>query len=129
MVSDPTARRTTAFSDVTPHLGQIGVWRKRRRRHGPGLAAALEQLGYGTLWLGGSPPGDLAQVQELIAATTRLTLATGNRQYLAGRRGHRGCLVPPDRGPLPRAGFLLGVGAGHPEATGEYEKPYDALAR
>ena len=42
----------------------------------PELAAGLERLGYGTLWLGGSPDGDLAQAERLLDATTRLTLAT-----------------------------------------------------
>jgi len=126
MVSDPTAAHDGA-SDVTPHLGQIGVWRSAGDVT-PGLAAALEQLGYGTLWLGGSPPGDLAQVQELIAATTRLTLATGivniwQDDAVTVAASFRRI---EDRFP---GRFLLGVGAGHPEATGEYEKPYDALAR
>ena len=109
------------------HLGRVGVW-----RHGSGvtpeLALELEQLGYGAVWLGGSPAGDLTQAEQLIDATTTLTLATGIvniwqddarivaasfRRIEARYHGR----------------FLLGVGTGHPEATQEYVRPYDALTR
>src|ERR1700685_827257 len=100
------------------HLGRFGVWRGSAQVT-PELAVELERLGYGTLWLGGSPDGQLGQVEELIEATTTLTLATSivnmwkddaHTVSAAFRRveGHH-----PGR-------FLLGVGAGHREATQEY---------
>jgi hypothetical protein len=58
------------------HLGQFGVWRPVSMLS-PGLALVLEEAGYGTLWVGGSPDGSLAEIEELIDATTTLTLATG----------------------------------------------------
>jgi probable F420-dependent oxidoreductase len=107
-------------------LGRFGVWRAASMVT-PALAAELERLGYGTLWLGGSPDGRLEQVEELIEATTTLTLATSivnmwkddaHTVAAAFRRveGHH-----PGR-------FLLGVGAGHREATQEYARPYETLA-
>ena len=48
------------------------------------LAAQLERLGFGTLWLGSSPPGDLHEVVPLLEATSTLTVATGIVNIWAG---------------------------------------------
>ena len=108
------------------HLGRFGVWRAGAQLS-PDLAASLEQLGYGTLWVGGSPGADLRIVEELLDATTTLTLATGivsmwqsgAREVAASFRRIEG--RHPGR-------FLLGAGGGHREATSEYAKPYETLA-
>jgi probable F420-dependent oxidoreductase len=110
---------------VLDHLGQFGVWR-RWDQVTPELAVVLEQLGYGTLWLGGSPDGDLAQVQHLLDATTTLTLATSvvnmwqDDAPVVAASFRRVDARHPGR-------FLLGVGAGHREATQQYARPYDTL--
>jgi hypothetical protein len=56
---------------VRDHLGRFGVWRSGGMVT-PELAAGLERLGFGTLWLGGSPPGNLAQAEQLLDAATGL---------------------------------------------------------
>ena len=56
-------------------LGRFGIWRSASLVT-PQLAADIERLGFGTLWLGSSPAGDLVQAEELLDATTTLTLAT-----------------------------------------------------
>jgi alkanesulfonate monooxygenase SsuD/methylene tetrahydromethanopterin reductase-like flavin-dependent oxidoreductase (luciferase family) len=56
-------------------LGRFGIWR-RASQVTPELAAGIERLGFGALWLGSSPAGDLAQAEELLDTTTTLTLAT-----------------------------------------------------
>jgi probable F420-dependent oxidoreductase len=108
-------------------LGRFGIWRSASLVT-PELAAGIERLGFGTLWLGSSPAGDLAQAEELLGATTTLTLATSivnmwqdqpedvARSFARVQRRH------PGR-------FLLGVGAGNREATQQYARPYQALAR
>src|SRR6266699_4601036 len=108
-------------------LGRFGIWRSASLVT-PELAAAIERLGFGVLWLGSSPDGDLAQAEALLDATATLTLATSivnmwkdpadlvARSYARVQRRH------PGR-------FLLGVGAGHREATQRYARPYQALAR
>ena len=107
------------------HLGQFGVWRPVSMLT-PGLALALEEAGYGTLWVGGSPDGSLAEIEELIDATTTLTLATGivniwkDAATDVAASFRRIAARHPGR-------FLLGVGAGHREATAEYSRPYEAL--
>ncbi|WP_067833161.1 LLM class F420-dependent oxidoreductase [Nocardia lijiangensis] len=106
-------------------LGQFGVWRGYQGVT-PDEAHELEQLGYGTVWLGGSPPAELPVVESLLAATDSLTVATSIVNIwsapakIVADSFHRIEERFPGR-------FLLGVGAGHPEFNGPYRKPYDAL--
>jgi probable F420-dependent oxidoreductase len=108
------------------HLGRFGIWRASSQVT-PELAAGLERLGYGALWLGSSPSGDLAQAEQLLAATTTLTLATGvvnmwmDDAHAVAASFARVQARHPGR-------FLLGVGAGHREATRQYARPYETLA-
>jgi probable F420-dependent oxidoreductase len=109
-----------------PELGRIGVW--IGGPPSPELAGGLDELGYGAIWIGGSPGGDLKGVERTLAATTRLTVATGivniwkdDPETIAGSY-HRLSDTYPGR-------VFLGVGAGHPEATSRYTKPYDALVQ
>jgi probable F420-dependent oxidoreductase len=107
-------------------LGPFGIWRGASQVT-PDLAVSLERLGYGTIWLGGSPDGGLQVVSDLLAATSTLMFgtsivnmwkddaATVARSYARIEASH------PGR-------FVLGVGAGHPEATKEYASPYQTLA-
>jgi probable F420-dependent oxidoreductase len=108
------------------HLGEFGIWRGWQALS-PDLAAAIEAAGYGTLWVGSSPDGDLAGVEQLLAATSTLVLGTSivniwkdNAATVSGS-WHRLAGRFPGR-------FILGVGAGHPEATASYVTPYGALS-
>jgi probable F420-dependent oxidoreductase len=109
------------------HLGRFGIWRWWGGET-PELALGLERLGFGTLWLGGSPSGDLAAAEQVLDATTTLTVATGIVNVWQD----------PDPGKVASSfarvearhpgRFLLGVGIGHPEVSKEYARPYDTLA-
>ena len=106
-------------------LGKLGIW-----RHPSGVdakfAAEAEKLGYGAIWLGGSPGGDLEYVDDLLGATESLVVATGivniwqDEPASIAKAYERIAGKYPDR-------FLLGVGAGHREHTKEFKKPYTAL--
>jgi len=61
---------------VTRSLGPVGIW-ARGNRLSPELAAELEALGYGAIWIGGSPAADLAGPEALLDATDELVVATG----------------------------------------------------
>jgi probable F420-dependent oxidoreductase len=91
------------------------------------MAADIEQAGFGALWLGSSPGGDLAQVDELLDATSALTVGTSivNIWKDGPHEVADAFARLQDRHP---GRFVLGVGVGHPEATRQYERPYDALA-
>jgi probable F420-dependent oxidoreductase len=110
---------------LKPNLGRYGVWLGARSIK-PELAAGIEALGYGAVWIGGSPDAELSWVEPALAQTTSLQLATG--------------IVNIWNSPAPAVAdafqriesaypgrFLLGVGVGHREHTQEYVKPYDAL--
>jgi probable F420-dependent oxidoreductase len=92
----------------------------------PDQAQEIERLGYGTIWVGGSPPAELSFVEPLLASTTALKVATGivNIWTAAAKpvaeSFHRINTAYPGR-------FVLGVGVGHPEAHADYRKPYEAL--
>ncbi|GJF04443.1 TIGR03620 family F420-dependent LLM class oxidoreductase [Pseudonocardia sp. D17] len=110
---------------MTVQVGRYGVWRRASDLDGM-LAKRIEDLGYGAIWIGGSPPADLAIVDELLAATDRIAIATGivnmwnSPADEVARSYHRIASAHPDR-------FLLGVGIGHPEATAQYAKPFDTI--
>ncbi|HET9897576.1 MAG TPA: LLM class F420-dependent oxidoreductase [Streptosporangiaceae bacterium] len=108
-------------------LGPYGIWRPVSMVT-PELAAQLEQLGYGALWLGGSPRADLAIVDRLLAATSELVVATGIvNMWQADAREVAASFARIEAAHPGR--FLLGVGAGHREATAEYVKPYKTIVR
>ncbi len=106
------------------NLGRFGVWTFGAPQ--PEQAAEIENLGYGAVWPGGSPAGDLAFVEPLLAATEKLQVATGIVNVWTAPAAqvaesyHRIEAAYPGR-------FVLGVGIGHPEHTKEYRKPYDVL--
>src|SRR5580704_19056372 len=106
-----------------PSLGRFGSF---GRGVTPAQAKDIEALGYGSVWVGGSPPAELEWVEPILEATTTLQVATGivNIWSAAAKpvaeSFHRIESAYPGR-------FLLGVGVGHPEHTDVYKKPYDAL--
>ena len=118
-------------SQMTEHwreqLGKFGVWRSVNLVT-PDLAANLEGLGFGALWLGGSPGGDLAVIDELLDATSSLIVATGIVNVWQSDPHEVAASFARIEAAYPGR-FLLGVGAGHREATAEYAKPYDTLVR
>ena len=94
------------------------------------VAAELDDLGFGALWVGGSPPGDLGLAETLLGASRRLVVGTSivnvwtepaavvaaSTERLRGRFGDR---------------FVLGLGNSHApavEARGQsYTKPLSKL--
>ncbi len=110
---------------MTVELGRIGVW-AHSSALSPDVVAEVEKLGYGAVWIGGSPDGDLQIVDQLLAATEHLAVATGivnmwkDDAATVAASYHRIEQRFPGR-------FLLGVGIGHPEATKQYAKPYDTM--
>jgi len=108
-------------------LGRLGVWRNVAHVDVE-LARTIEELGYGTVWQGGSPDADLGAAEELLDGTDGLVVATGivniwksDAAELA-ESYHRIAARHPGR-------LLLGIGSGHREATPERAKPLEAMAR
>ncbi|MGE5695297.1 MAG: LLM class F420-dependent oxidoreductase [Candidatus Sericytochromatia bacterium] len=106
-----------------PNLGRFGSF---GRGVTPQQANEIEALGYGAVWVGGSPPAELDWVEPILEKTTTLKVATGIVNIWTAAPGpvaesfHRIDSGYPGR-------FLLGIGVGHPEAHSQYRKPIDAL--
>ena len=107
-------------------LGPVGVCRGVNDLD-PAMAKVIEELGYGTIWQGGSPGSDLRAAEELLDATESLHLTTGivniwksDSAELAGSYHHIEARYP--------GRLLLGIGSGHREATPQRVRPLDAMA-
>jgi probable F420-dependent oxidoreductase len=104
-------------------LGTFGVWTNYRTlgEENAGEAARLvQELGFGTFWLGGSPR--VPETRPLLAGADHVTVATAILNVWQNDPG----TVAADVAEL-EAGFpdrmLLGIGIGHREATAEYARP------
>ncbi|MFC4031221.1 LLM class F420-dependent oxidoreductase [Streptomyces polygonati] len=108
-------------------FGRVGIWSGALSRGDTAAreaAAELEELGYGTIWVGASP--SLDQTGPVLEATGRITVATGILSIweqdaasvartvadLELRHGDR---------------FVLGLGASHPSSTPGYTRPYSKM--
>ena len=111
------------------NLTKFGIWTTYRnlgRENAPEAARLAEELGFGAVWLGGSPSPD--DLRPMLAATERLATATGIVNIW---------VTPPDTVALEAAALerdfpdrsLIGIGAGHPEATSDYTHPLRSTVR
>ncbi|HEY2197760.1 MAG TPA: LLM class F420-dependent oxidoreductase [Mycobacterium sp.] len=111
------------MTDGKPNLGRFGSF---GRGVTPDQAKDIEALGYGAVWVGGSPPAELQWVEPILEKTTTLQVATGIVNIWTADAGpvsesfQRIDKAYPGR-------FLLGIGVGHPEAGHAYRKPFEAL--
>ena len=109
-------------------LGTFGVWIGRtleEQRYGE-AAALAQELGFGTLWLGGSPR--LAKLRAMLEATDRIVIATG----VVNVWQYQPAALADEFNALEEAfpgRVLLGIGIGHPEATQEYSRPLASMGR
>ncbi|MDT7615255.1 MAG: hypothetical protein QOF00_2702 [Pseudonocardiales bacterium] len=110
---------------MTVELGKYGIWRHASALT-PDVAREIEALGFGAVWIGGSPPGDLRLAESLLDATDHIAVATGivnmwtTPAEEVAPSYHRIEKAHPGR-------FLLGVGIGHPEAVKEYRSPLQTI--
>jgi probable F420-dependent oxidoreductase len=113
-------------------VGRIGIWSIGLRSQEPQArgriaeaAAELEELGYGAVWLGGSP--GVEHARPLLEATSRIVVATG----ILNIWDHEAPQVAEQHLKLARehpGRFLLGLGVGHAPMVGErYRRPYAAM--
>ena len=90
-------------------------------------AVALEQAGYGAIWLAASPAADLAKAERLLEATSRIVVGTSVINVWQSDAGtvadsyHRIAAAHPDR-------LVIGIGAGHREQDAGYTSPVAKIA-
>jgi probable F420-dependent oxidoreductase len=103
-------------------LGSYGIWQATGKAT-PQVAAQAEKLGYGAIWIGGSPAARLSEAEEILDGTERINVATGIVNIWAvpaveaAASYHRLDAKHPGR-------FHLGVGIGHREHTAQFADPY-----
>lgn len=104
-------------------LGRSGVWTTHHaigEEHAGEAASLVQELGFGTFWLGGSPR--LPTVRPLLEAADTLSVATGIVNvwaYEPSDLAREYAELSPDYADR----LLVGIGIGHPEATSDYERP------
>jgi probable F420-dependent oxidoreductase len=108
-------------------LGRVGIWNRAVAEDDPrsrDAAAELDELGYGAVWIGGSPPVSMAE--NVLAATSRLTVATG---ILNIWQHEAADVAAQSKAANERFGgrFLLGLGASHGPLVPNYAKPLSAM--
>ncbi|WP_052847402.1 LLM class F420-dependent oxidoreductase [Streptomyces avicenniae] len=118
-------------TQLSEDIGRVGIWSALlaspdpdRRGEITETAAELEELGYGTLWLGGSPAPERAV--PALAATSHLTVATG----ITSIWSEEPAAVARVFGELNRTyggRFVLGVGVSHSAIHEEYRRPYSSM--
>ncbi|MCW2688665.1 MAG: hypothetical protein JWR37_3555 [Mycobacterium sp.] len=106
-----------------PNLGRFGSF---GRGVTPQQAREIEALGYGAVWVGGSPPAELDWVEPILAQTSKLQIATGIVNVWTAAAKPVSDSFHRIEGAYPGR-FLLGIGVGHPEAHSQYRRPYGAL--
>jgi probable F420-dependent oxidoreductase len=122
---------------MTVTLGRTGIW-SRQLRYGDAseaaeAAAELEQLGYGALWMPDSGGELFADVDNLLTATQRITVATGILNIWlrpadeSAARFHELTAAHGER-------LLMGIGVSHAHAIerlrgpGVYTRPVQQVA-
>ncbi|MFR9725660.1 LLM class F420-dependent oxidoreductase [Streptomyces sp. MS19] len=118
-------------TQLTEDLGRVGIWsgllavdEPARRDEITESIAELEELGYGTLWLGGSATP--RQAVHALAATSRLTVATGITSiWNDGPADVARASAEVNRAYGGR--FVLGLGVSHGPLHREYHRPYSAM--
>ena len=105
------------------NAGRVGVWTTYSQfgaeRAGE-AAKIVEQLGYGTFWLGGSPR--IPDIRPILDATSTLVAATGILNVWSNHPDATATADADLRADFP-ARVMLGIGIGHREATSEYSRP------
>lgn len=119
------------MTDMHQRFGTYGAWLNPALGDAPRIeyAPALEELGYQTIWvgIGADPVGDMALLEQMIAATETAMIATAiinmwnDDPRSIARHYHR---IVDRHGPR----LLLGVGLGHPESRDTYARPYERMA-
>ncbi|MFJ5293503.1 LLM class F420-dependent oxidoreductase [Streptomyces sp. NPDC088348] len=118
-------------SEEHARFGTIGIWSGALHPADPGsrgevseAVAELDELGYGTLWIGGSP--SMEDVVPVVDASRRITVATGilsiwqhSAADVAGR------FVQVEKRHPGR--FVLGIGVSHDALTPQYARPYSEM--
>jgi probable F420-dependent oxidoreductase len=131
----PAGTPPQSYDHLVNEFGRYSLWVNRRywpAESGPTASAAaeIEALGYGSVWIGGSPPDDLMLAEAILAATTDLVVGTSIVDIWRSDARVLAASHARIREQFPGR-FYLGIGSGHAptaEALGqEYIRPLTRL--
>nr|WSS59846.1 TIGR03620 family F420-dependent LLM class oxidoreductase [Streptomyces sp. NBC_01177] len=114
-------------------FGRVGIWSSALhgsrtddagRRAIAEAVAELEELKYGTLWIGGSP--SVEDAAAVVAATRTVTVATGILSIWDHTAEEVAAGIAAI-GAGSRGRFVLGLGVSHGPMVPQYSKPYSAM--
>ena len=108
-------------------IGNVGIWTSYRpfgEERASEAAKLVEELGYGTWWVGGSP--HVPDIRPILEATSTLVAATGILNVWRNDPDDTAAADGDLRGEFPGR-FMLGIGIGHPEATSDYRRPLKTM--
>ncbi|MFF0745706.1 LLM class F420-dependent oxidoreductase [Streptomyces sp. NPDC004111] len=131
MTSDATPASAASPSAPSVTYGRLGVWSSAFRAGTPeqlleltDAVTELEDLGYGTVWSGGSP--SLDDVAPLLQATSRIKVATGILSLWQHTAEEVAAQAARFEEQYPGR-FVLGLGVSHGALAPQYAKPYSAM--
>ncbi len=103
-------------------LTKFGLWvgRSLDQAHYGEAAELAQELGFGALWLGGSPR--LPVLRGMLEATDRIVVATGIVNIWQYEPAELAAEFAALEAEFPGR-VLVGIGIGHPEATQAYQRP------
>ncbi|MFF9687754.1 TIGR03620 family F420-dependent LLM class oxidoreductase [Streptomyces sp. NPDC014623] len=120
-------------SETREAFGRVGIWSSALHgsrtddagRHAIAEAVAeLEELGYGTLWIGGNP--SVEDAAAVVAATRTVTVATGILSIWDHSAEEVAARIAAIESTARRR-FVLGLGVSHGPMVPQYTKPYSAM--
>ncbi len=123
-----TCQERSAFTLAAMDLGEVGIWWSGSWRMeddaSVNVAAEMEELGYTALWSsGGFEPGLSKHFERLLAATSRVKVASGIQSVWTAAPDEISDRVAELESQYPGR-FLLGLGASHGAVVGDYRRPY-----
>ena len=117
--------------NVKETVGPYGIWSTALRSGDPSrnaelaeVAAELEELGYGALWLGGN--SSARDAAPLIEATSRIVVGT-SIQSIWEHEPADSAASSAELDSAHPGRFVLGLGVSHAKIAEQYRRPYSAL--
>jgi probable F420-dependent oxidoreductase len=114
----------------SPALGRYGAWLNPVYDDQARIqfAVEVEQLGYGTVWLGlgQRDESDLSLVEHVLAATERVVVSTAIVNVWSNEADRLAASFRRIEARYPKR-LLLGIGIGHRESVGQFDSPYEKL--
>ncbi|WP_016906485.1 LLM class F420-dependent oxidoreductase [Streptomyces xiaopingdaonensis] len=113
-------------SNLVPDFGRYGIFcplHAQDTREQADVAAEIEGMGYGTLWVGNST---IDNAMPLLGATQHMVIGTAIQSIWRLPAQETAFRLDALESVYPGR-FQLGLGVSHPQAAADYRRPYSAM--